>query len=89
MQTVTLLASELVSNAIRHAGAESIELCCDVDPTHVRVEVADFGNGFTGELRPRNPRREGGWGLYIVDELASRWGVMEGSGTRVWFEIDR
>jgi anti-sigma regulatory factor (Ser/Thr protein kinase) len=89
MQTVTLLTSELVSNAIRHGGAESIELCFGVASAHVRVEVADTGHGFAGPLLPRDPSRVGGWGLFIVDELASRWGVMEGRGTRVWFEIDR
>jgi anti-sigma regulatory factor (Ser/Thr protein kinase) len=89
MQTVALLTSELVSNATRHAAAETIELCFGVAAGHVRVEVADTGAGFGGWLRPPEPGRVGGWGLYIVDELASRWGVMEGGGTRVWFEIDR
>jgi hypothetical protein len=30
----------------------------------------------------------GGWGLSIVDALASRWGVHEGT-THVWFELER
>jgi hypothetical protein len=66
-----------------------VELCFGVASRHVRVEVADKGNGFGGRPRPPDPGRAGGWGLYIVEKLASRWGVMEGGGTRVWFEIDR
>jgi signal transduction histidine kinase len=89
MQIVALLASELVSNAVRHARAEWVELCFGVAARHVRVEVGDNGKGFGGTPRPPDPNRAGGWGLYIVERLASRWGVMEGGGTRVWFEIDR
>jgi two-component sensor histidine kinase len=89
MQIVALLASELVSNAVRHAAAESVELSFGVATRHVRVEVGDNGNGFGGDPPPPEPGRAGGWGLYIVEKLASRWGVMEGGGTRVWFEIDR
>ena len=89
MQIVALLASELVSNAVRHARAESVELCFGVASGHVRVEVADNGNGLGRRQRPPDPNRAGGWGLYIVERLASRWGVIETSGARVWFEIDR
>ena len=29
---------------------------------------------------------DGGWGLHLVDQVAQRWGVHEGS-THVWFEL--
>jgi hypothetical protein len=32
-------------------------------------------------------RRTGGWGLHLLDALAVRWGMAEGS-TRVWFELN-
>jgi anti-sigma regulatory factor (Ser/Thr protein kinase) len=89
MQTVALLASELVSNAVLHGRGDSITLCFEVRQAHVRVEVGDDGEGFSGGPLPPDPGRRGGWGLYMVDELASRWGVADGRGTRVWFEIDR
>jgi nitrate/nitrite-specific signal transduction histidine kinase len=89
MQIVALLASELVSNAVRHARAESVELCFGVAARHVRVEVADNGRGFAGKPRAPIANQPGGWGLYIVERLASRWGVTQDDGTRVWFEIDR
>ena len=89
MQTVTLLASELVSNAVRHAKAESVALHCHANRARVRLEVADEGPGFSGGALPPDPLREGGWGLYIVNGLATRWGTIDGPGSRVWFEIDR
>ena len=89
MQTVALLASELVANAVRHADSGSIGLRIEVTAGHVRVDVADDGEGFVPHPKPPEPGKLGGWGLYIVDELATRWGVIDGDGTRVWFEIDR
>jgi hypothetical protein len=51
----------------------------------VRVEVADEG----GPWRPdRGGDGQGGRGLLLVGELASRWGREEtGPGRTVWFEI--
>lgn len=90
MQMVTLLASELVSNAVRHAGASSIGMRIDVQPTLVRVEVTDEGPGFDARATRAPAGQAGGWGLRVVDELASRWGVIDGGpGTRIWFELDR
>lgn len=88
MQVLTLLASELVSNAVRHAGAGSVALRVDVEPACVHVEVADDGPGFdVAAARPAGSRA-GGWGLRVVDELATRWGVIDGPPTRVWFELE-
>jgi integral membrane sensor domain MASE1/anti-sigma regulatory factor (Ser/Thr protein kinase) len=87
-----LLVSELVTNSIRHAHTPawaSIDLQVTVLADRVRVEVGDNGPGF--DPRPPDPDRDSpsGWGLYLVDQLAGRWGVTRTSGTRVWFEIDR
>lgn len=92
LQDVRLLVSELVTNSVRHPrippGALvriKVQLMANV----VRVEVADEGSGF--EPRPRDldrSNRPGGWGLYLVDRLADRWGVIRKGLTRVWFEID-
>ena len=86
-----LLVSELVTNSVRHAGLDSddaIALEISVSPKRVRVEVTDLGPGF--ERRPPEPRedRSGGYGLFLVDRLADRWGVISDEVTRVWFEID-
>jgi anti-sigma regulatory factor (Ser/Thr protein kinase) len=89
MQVVTLLTSELVANAVRHAAARVVELTCDVGADRVRVEVADPGDASDRKPARRDPDHTGGWGLFMLEELASRWGVAAGRGTRVWFEIDR
>ena len=36
-----------------------------------------------------DPVRPSGWGLYLVAELADRWGVDSDDRTLVWFELDR
>lgn len=89
MQVVVLLASELVSNAVRHAGSSSIAINFQVLADCVRVEVADEGPGFAPALPNPTPGKAGGWGLKLVDELADRWGVADDDGARVWFELGR
>lgn len=89
LEVVTLLTSELVANAVRHGGAGFVELTSAVEADSVRVEVADSGDESGRKPVSREPDHTGGWGLYMVEELASRWGVAGGRGTRVWFEIDR
>jgi anti-sigma regulatory factor (Ser/Thr protein kinase) len=82
-----LLVSELVTNALRH-GQGDISLCAWVDDDRLVVEVIDEGSGFEHELRRHDFEQVGGWGLDIVDDISSRWGVHEGT-THVWFELER
>jgi anti-sigma regulatory factor (Ser/Thr protein kinase) len=89
MQLIVLLASELVSNAVKHANADSIGLRFQVSPRNVRVDVIDEGPGFARAVIRPGPSGVGGWGLHLVDELSTRWGIVGGQGGRVWFEIDR
>jgi anti-sigma regulatory factor (Ser/Thr protein kinase) len=92
MRDLRLLVSELVTNAVRHAGLtrdEHIRLLVDIGDQLVHVEVHDPGRGFVPTAPSPDPARASGWGLYLVDELADRWGVDGvGRGTRVWFELD-
>jgi anti-sigma regulatory factor (Ser/Thr protein kinase) len=89
MHTVALLASELVANAVRHTSSAAIAVLFRVTPACVRVEVGDEGGRTRPMKRLPKPGKPGGWGLYIVDQLASRWGVSDAVGARVWFEVDR
>jgi anti-sigma regulatory factor (Ser/Thr protein kinase) len=82
-----LLVSELVTNAIRH-GKGDISLCALIDDDRLVVEVIDQGSGFERDLRRDDFEQIGGWGLDIVDDISSRWGVHEGT-THVWFELER
>jgi anti-sigma regulatory factor (Ser/Thr protein kinase) len=88
--TLTLLVSELVSNAVLHSEAppaSGVLLCARLlDEGAIRVEVIDGGDGFAAP--PRDPSRlTGGYGLFLVAQQADRWGIDREGGTRVWFEI--
>ena len=92
LDDVRLLLSEVVTNAVRHSGSPSgtrIGLSVSVCRTAVRAEVTDTGRGFEPAPRSAPFTQAGGWGLHLVDRLASRWGVDRGEPVRVWFEIDR
>jgi two-component sensor histidine kinase len=88
---VLLLVSELVTNALLHAGMGPDQLL-RVElrrlPGVVRLAVVDDGIGFTPHPECLDGDRPGGWGLVLVDRIADRWGVVPtATGTRVWFEI--
>ena len=90
-QDVLLLVTELVTNAVRHAGAGP-ERLLQVELLHrpgwVAVAVADDGPGHRWRPAPAAGDETGGWGLFLVDRIAARWGVEHAtSGRRVWFEI--
>jgi anti-sigma regulatory factor (Ser/Thr protein kinase) len=91
LDDLRLLVSELVTNAVRHAGAPpgaTIRLAASLGAGTVRAEVADCGSGFEPAPRSAPWTQAGGWGLHLVDSLASRWGVDRHDAIRVWFEID-
>lgn len=90
VEEVELLVSELVTNSLRHGGlAEGswVELCVDADSI-LHVEVTDPGRGFPKEPVRAAERGLSGWGLYLVDRIADRWGAIGEGETRIWFEID-
>jgi anti-sigma regulatory factor (Ser/Thr protein kinase) len=92
LRDVRLLVSELVTNAVRHANLASgdmILLVIEVADSSLRVEVHDPGGGFVPTAPSPDPARPSGWGLYLVAELADRWGVDSDESTLVWFELDR
>jgi DNA-binding NarL/FixJ family response regulator len=87
--TVTLLVSELVTNAVLHAGSE-VEVSVRLTPTAARIEVTDAS---ANSIAPRDATTEedSGRGLALVGSLAQRWGVRPaaGGGKTVWFEVQR
>jgi anti-sigma regulatory factor (Ser/Thr protein kinase) len=91
-EDVLLLVTELVTNAVRHAGVGpdgSLQVELRRWRQRVRVEVADPGPGPALVPTRSDVPGPGGWGLVLVDRLAARWGVARGpSRTCVWFEID-
>jgi anti-sigma regulatory factor (Ser/Thr protein kinase) len=92
LEDARLLVSELVTNAIRHAGLDDddvIKLVVVTGDRALRIEVCDPGPGFEVSEPQPDPARPSGWGLYLVRELSDRWGVEHTEQTRVWFELDR
>jgi anti-sigma regulatory factor (Ser/Thr protein kinase) len=87
LERATLIASELVTNAVVH-GCGKIMLRGLLNEDRLLVEVIDEGQGFERTVRQRNFDAVGGWGLAVVDAQASRWGIHEGT-THVWFELER
>ncbi|QLJ06119.1 ATP-binding protein [Streptomyces sp. NEAU-sy36] len=95
-ETLVLLVSELVTNAVVHTGRPAVlrlslpgaRTVAAPSPT-VRVEVTDTCS------RAPVPRcvgqdATGGRGLALVDCLADRWGwSREGAGKSIWCEVDR
>ncbi|MFI4990602.1 MAG: ATP-binding protein [Solirubrobacterales bacterium] len=90
-QSLILLVSEVVSNAVRHSSGDSsapVGLVASFGERTIRVTVTDAGSGFTP--RPRDPARtHDGYGLYLLEKVADRWGVESCGGTEVWFELLR
>lgn len=87
LDVVRLLVSEIVTNSVRHSRTRaSLELAMCVDG-HVSVAVTDHGVGFAPEARVSSLDDPGGWGLYLVEELSARWGVVHNGGTCVWFAL--
>ncbi|MEZ0089696.1 SpoIIE family protein phosphatase [Streptacidiphilus sp. EB129] len=96
-----VLVSELVTNAVVHAGTAA-EVVCLREEHWVRVEVADrypkralpLYNGGPVDGLPFEPgpvelEREGGRGLLLCAALAARWGVdYEPASKRVWFRLE-
>jgi anti-sigma regulatory factor (Ser/Thr protein kinase) len=94
MGDVMLVASELVTNAVIHSGCSpddvvSVEL--QLGSEAILCAVSDPGRSRTEAVPAPADRLHGGFGLRVVDQLASRWGhERQDSGRyRVWAELTR
>ena len=89
LEDVRLLVTELITNALRHGKltpGDRVSVKASVTGDIVRIEVGDPGND--GDVAQRAPgARGGGYGLYLVEQLAKSWGVERTDGTVVWCEL--
>jgi anti-sigma regulatory factor (Ser/Thr protein kinase) len=85
-EDLRLIVSELVTNSVVHGPRrEPVQLRLEIrDDGVVRGEVEDQGDGAV-EIRDA-AGEGGGFGLRMLDRVAERWGVHQGS-THVWFEL--
>src|SRR4051794_16973390 len=68
---VSLLTSELVANSVRHAGEGDVLVEGSFTEGYARILVSDAGPGFDPAVR----HDVAGFGLRLVDKLATDWGV--------------
>jgi anti-sigma regulatory factor (Ser/Thr protein kinase) len=79
-----LLASEMVTNSVRHSGsagpgeAVTVTVTVVVGDAGVRVEVTGRKADGVPVLRPSDDEAEGSRGLRLVEDLAVRWGYERG-----------
>jgi anti-sigma regulatory factor (Ser/Thr protein kinase) len=85
-ENAALLISELVTNSVKHGDSEWVEVAITLGSEVLRIEVSDHDKR---SIRPRAPDVSGGWGLALVAELATRWGVeRQRAGKTIWVDFD-
>jgi len=91
VETAQLCLSELVTNAVIHAGASS-HLTLTLDDGLLTVAVRDHGGSGGPDaqvVEDEDPMRVFGRGLVLVDALSDSWGsVRDAVGTTSWFVLD-
>ncbi|HET9718914.1 MAG TPA: ATP-binding protein [Solirubrobacteraceae bacterium] len=86
-----LVASELVTNAVQHSGCnpqDQLEVLVAHRERQLIISVLDPGVS-QGTARPNGSADEGfgGFGLMVIQQLASQWGEERGEGYRVWARL--
>ncbi len=98
VDTVVLLASELVTNSLRHSNSRcpggTVTISVLAVPDGVVIEVIDDGGATVPALAPSQPGQvdllEDGRGLRLVEMLGTRWSYhRDTAGTATWFELTR
>jgi two-component sensor histidine kinase len=87
LEIARLLTSELVTNSVKYgpSAPATIELAIEVARDAIRIEVSDRAASTPAR---RQPNETGGYGLALVDALASRWRTARERDRNVtWFEL--
>jgi anti-sigma regulatory factor (Ser/Thr protein kinase) len=87
-----LIVSELVTNEIVHGDVPDdtrIDVTLLRFDDRLRIEVSHPSDtAFDPHVRDVEPLDEEGRGLFVVESVASRWGVFRTPETGVWAEVD-
>lgn len=86
LSDMELLVSEVVTNGIRH-GVGRVDLEVLVGDDRALVRCLDDGAGIQVESPEPRADGTGGYGLFLVDCLAERWGVERDDRSCIWFEL--
>src|SRR4051812_36016436 len=87
-QDAELLVTELVANAVDHAGGESVlTLEVSLSDAWLRISVAD-GSAIRPVIQELDHQAPRGRGMQLVEAIADRWGAEDHQGgKRVWLEL--
>lgn len=83
-----LLVSELVTNAVHHAGS-CVEVVAELEACELRLRVSDHDPSIPVAVPP-SPGQAGGWGLHLVEQMCSAWGWdlhSTADGKTVWANL--
>jgi hypothetical protein len=87
IETVLLLASEIVANAVQH-GMPPHRLVAELNDGLIRVGVSDGSPAALPQRQHPEDHEQHGRGLAFVEALADRWGADTTSQHKtVWFEL--
>jgi two-component sensor histidine kinase len=76
-ESVLIVTSEMISNAIRHGSATSMSIEIHRDsPDTIRIVSSNNGRGLGDEHRP-------GLGMSLYDELSTEWQILPGEPVTV------
>ena len=77
LERAEVIVSEIVTNAIRHGTRKGADVLVEfiVEPSSLRVMVTDSGPSFAPPTAKPQLGQVGGFGLHIVDHLASSWQI--------------
>jgi anti-sigma regulatory factor (Ser/Thr protein kinase) len=93
LQDAVLLVSEVVTNSVDHGevgAGDSVLVIIYLATDTLCLEVQNPGvAGVVAASREGREAGKGGFGLDLVDLLASRWGVIRNTNTSVWLEMAR
>lgn len=85
---ILLCASELVTNAVAHAGsAPTLQAMLAGDASRVRLEVTDASE--QPPVKRSVGTAQGGFGIRVVDAVSTAWGsAVRPGGKVVWAEFE-
>ncbi len=77
LERAEVIVSEIVTNAIRHGTEEGADVIVEftLEPSMLRGKVIDSGPSFSPPTGKPQFGQVGGFGLHIVDRLASSWEI--------------
>ena len=89
LDSVLLVTTELVTNAVLHASRGPIDMRIEVNPASVLVRVFD-SEPREPTMRPHHVERTNGRGIALVSMVSAEWGtVLHDGGKTVWALVHR